>query len=70
MIHLGENVVDMAFIDSAVVQLPLSVKCFLQYDADIGIIMPLLSFVSDTSNLSLIDLALIVKYILACPRHS
>ena len=52
MIHLGENVVDMVFIDSAVVPLPLPVKCFLQYDADVGIIMPLLSFMPDTSNLS------------------
>ena len=52
MIHLGENVVGMVFTDSAVVPLPLPVKCFLQYDADVGIIMPLLSFMSDTSNLS------------------
>ena len=54
MMHLGENVVDMVFTDSAVVPLPPPVKCFLQYNADVGIIMPfsLLSFMSDTSNLS------------------
>ena len=28
MIHLGENIVDMVLTDSAVVPLPLPVKCF------------------------------------------
>ena len=69
MIHLGENVIDMVLYRFCSRTTTITSQMFLQYDADVGIIMPLFP-----SRLTLpicrLDLALIVKYILACPRHS
>ena len=52
MIHLGENVIDMVLYRFCSRTTTITSEMFLQYDADVGIIMPLLSFMSDTFSLS------------------